>query len=76
MPSGVVAERPSSGIQPDAIPAMCILVTSVGAFVQWLGLFVNMQKSYISAIDLSTGQSVAVDSITLDGLPFTALLPD
>ena len=28
------------------------------------------------AIDFSTGQSVAADSITLDGLAFTALLPD
>ena len=54
---------------------MCILVASVEAFVRWLGLFVNMPKSYISAIDFSTGQSVATDSITLDGLPFTALLP-
>ena len=61
---------------PDAIPAMRILVTSVAAFVRWLGLFVNMPKSNISAIDFSTGQSVAADSITLDGLPFTALLPD
>ena len=61
---------------PDAIPAMLILVASVGAFVRWLGSFVNMPKSYISAIDFSTGQSVATDSITPDGLPFTALLPD
>ena len=60
---------------PDAIPAMRILVASVGAFVQWLGLFVNMPNSYISAIDFSTGQSVATDSITLDGLPLTALAP-
>ena len=59
---------------PYAIPAMRILVTSVGAFVRWLGLFVNMPKSYISAIDFSTGQSVAADRITLDGLAFTALL--
>ena len=35
-----------------------------------------MPKSYISAIDFSTGQSVAADRITLDGLAFTALLPD
>ena len=27
---------------PDAIPSMSILVISVGAFVQWLGLFVKM----------------------------------
>ena len=40
---------------PDAIPAMHILVTSVGAFVRWLGLFVNMQKSYISTIEFSAG---------------------
>ena len=53
-----------------------MLVTSVGAFVQWLGLFVNMQESYISTIDFSTGQSVATDSFTLDSLPLTALLAD
>ena len=35
-----------------------------------------MPKSYISTKAFSTGQSVAADSITLDGLPFTALLPD
>ena len=35
-----------------------------------------MPKSYISAVDFSTGQSIAADSITLDGLPFTALIPD
>ena len=35
-----------------------------------------MPKSYISAIDFSTGQSIAADSINLDGLPFTVLLPD
>ena len=37
---------------PDAIPAMSILVTEVGAFVHWMGLFVNMVKFYIPAIDL------------------------
>ena len=36
---------------PDAILAMRILVTSVGAFVLWLGLFVNNLKSYIPAND-------------------------
>ena len=55
---------------------MSILVGSVGAFVRWLGLFVNMPKAYISAIDFSTGQTVATDSITLDGILFTVLLPD
>ena len=35
-----------------------------------------MPKSYISALGFSTGHSVAADSITLDGLFFTALLPD
>ena len=61
---------------PDAIPAMSILVTKLGAFVHWLGLQVNMQKSYISAIDFSTGQPVATDSITLNGASFTYLPPD
>ena len=41
-----------------------------------MGLFVNMPKSYIYALGFSTGHSVAADSITLDGLFFTALLPD
>ena len=52
---------------PDAIPAMSILVTSVGVFVRWLrplGLFFNMPKSYISSIDFSTGQAVATNRIT------------
>ena len=35
-----------------------------------------MPKSYISTIDFSTGQSVAADSITLHGLPFTTVFPD
>ena len=61
---------------PDAIPAMSLLVTSLGASVLWLRLFVNMPKSYISAIDFSTGQAVATYSITLDGIPFSVLLPD
>ena len=61
---------------PDAIPAMSILVARLGAFVHWLGLQVNMQKSYISAIDFSTGQPVATDSITLNGASFTYLPPD
>ena len=61
---------------PDAIPAMSILAGSVGTFVQWLELFVNMQKSYISAIDFLTGQTVATNSTTLDGAPFTVLLSD
>jgi hypothetical protein len=61
---------------PDAIPAMSLLVTRVGAFVHWLGIFIKMRKSYISAIDLSTGKTVATDSITLNGASFTQLPPD
>jgi hypothetical protein len=60
---------------PDAIPAMSILVNRAGAFVHWLGLQINMQKSYISAIDFSTDLPVATDSITLNGIPFTNLPP-
>jgi hypothetical protein len=37
--------------------------------VHWLGLQINMQKSYISAIDFSTDQLVATDSITLNEIP-------
>ena len=60
---------------PDAVPAMSVLVTNVGAFVRWLGLFVNMPKSYISAVDFSSGQPVATDSITLNGSTFKFLSP-
>jgi hypothetical protein len=61
---------------PDAIPAMSILVNRAGAFVHLLGLQVNMQKSYISAIDFSSDQPVATDSITKNGVSFTNLPPD
>ena len=61
---------------PEAIPAMSMLVTSVGAYIHWLGLFVNMLKSYISAIDFSNSQPIATDSITLNGSPFSPLPPD
>jgi hypothetical protein len=44
--------------------------------MHWLGLLVNMQRFYISAIDFSTGQPVATDSITLKGTYFTQLPPD
>jgi hypothetical protein len=61
---------------PDAIPAMSILVNGTGAFVPWLGLQINTQKSYISAIDFSTDQPVATDCITLNGIHITNLPPN
>jgi hypothetical protein len=61
---------------PDAISAMRVLVRGAGDYVRWLGPLVNMRKSYISAIDFSTGQPVATDSITLNGSPFSWLSPD
>ena len=61
---------------PDAIPSMRILVSEVGPFIDWLGLYINMKKSFISAIDFSTNNPVATDSITLHGVSFITLLPD
>ena len=61
---------------PDAISAMRVMVDAGGAYLQWLGLFVNMQKSYICAVNLADGRPVATDSITLHGSPFRVLLPD
>ena len=52
------------------------MVNAGGAYLQWLGLFVNMKKSYICAVNLADGQPVATDSITLHGSPFHVLLPD
>ena len=61
---------------PDAISAMRVMVNAGGAYLQWLGLFVKMQKSYLCAVNLADGRPVATDSITLHGSPFRVLLPD
>ncbi len=60
---------------PDAIPAMCVMVTMVGSYLFWVGLTVNMPKSAISAINFATGRQVATDSITLNGEAFPVLPP-
>ena len=60
---------------PDSIPAMRIIVDAIAPFTAWLGMFFNLKKSLISAIDYSTGQAMPTDSITLAGAPFTALAP-
>ena len=46
------------------------------AYLQWLGPFINMQKSYICAVNLADGRPVATDSITLHGYQFRVLLLD
>ena len=61
---------------PDAIPAMQVLVSAVSPFLVWLGLLVNMTKSFISAFDFGTGKVVATDSVTLHGSPFLVLEPN
>ena len=55
----------SDGPGPGAIPAMRVMVNAGGAYLQWSGLFVNMHKSYICAVNLADGRPVATDSITL-----------
>ena len=59
---------------PDAIPAMHVMVNAGGAYLQWLGLFVNIQKSYKCAVNLADGLPMATDSITLRGSLFRVLL--
>ena len=61
---------------PDAVPAMQVIVQAATPFLDWLGLLLNMRKSFIAAIDYATGRAVATDSITFNGNPFTALSPD
>jgi ribonuclease HI len=60
----------------DAIPAMRALVNSIGPLLKWLGMSLNMSKSYISAINFATGQAIPTVSITFDGKPFSVLPPD
>ena len=60
----------------DAIPAMRALVNKIGPLFKWLGMSLNMSKSYISAINFATGRAIPTDSITFDGKPFSVLPPD
>jgi len=60
---------------PDAIPAMRVIVQLIGPIYFWLGMFFNMKKSFISAIDHSTGLAMPTDSITVNGVSFTVLSP-
>ena len=61
---------------PDAIPAIRVMVNAGGAYSQWLGLFVNKQKSYICAVADGLPVATGTDSITLHGSPYSVLLQD
>jgi len=61
---------------PDAVPAMCHLVQAVCPVLEWTGQLVQTKKTKIVGVDMKTGKSIATDSITLNGEPFTVLLPD
>jgi len=50
-------------------------VNTIGPVYIWLGMFFNMKKSVISAIDHSTGLPMPTDSITVNGVPFSVLSP-
>ena len=60
---------------PDSIPAMRAIVHAIGPVYIWLGMFFNMKKSVISAIDHSTGLIIPTESITVNGVPFSVLSP-
>jgi hypothetical protein len=53
---------------------MTILVTSMGPYLSWCGLEVNMPNWLIFAHYLVTGLMVATGSVTLNGIAFTVLL--
>ena len=55
---------------------MGVMVNAGRAYIQWLGLFVNMHKSYACTVNLADGWSVATDSITLHHSQLRILLPD
>jgi hypothetical protein len=61
---------------PDAVPAMQVLVDAISPFCDWLGLLLNLLKSYVSAVNHATGLQVPTDSIQYHGAPFPALSPD
>jgi hypothetical protein len=55
---------------------MCTQVQQVGSYLEWTGQSVQTNKSKVVGVDLSTGQPIAADSITLNGKPFAELRPD
>ena len=61
---------------PDAIPALSIMVPMAGDYVVCTGMKINMTKSGIRAVDMSTGCPVLTDSVTFNGVPFPVILPD
>jgi hypothetical protein len=61
---------------PDAIPALAIMVQLTGDYVAWAGMKINMEKSAIRAVDMSTGRPVPTDSVQLNGVSFPVILPD
>ena len=57
----------------DAVPAMQCIIQPAGEYLGWMGCSVNMFKSKIAAINFATGQTIATDSIKLNGVAFPAL---
>ena len=55
---------------PDAIPAMQVIMHIIIPAYIWLGMFLNMKKSVISAMDHSTGFAMPTNNITVNGVPF------
>jgi hypothetical protein len=65
-----------STTEPDAVPAMAILVTKTADYLQWAGMDIHLKKRGVTAMDMRNGQRVATDSITLRGQPFPDILPN
>ena len=61
---------------PDAVPAMSHLVQAVCLVLEWTGQLVQSKNSKIVGVDMTTGRSIATDSITLNGEPFAVLSPN
>jgi hypothetical protein len=52
------------------------MVQLTGDYVAWAGMKINMEKSAIRAVDMSTGRPVPTDSVQLNGVSFPVVLPD
>jgi hypothetical protein len=61
---------------PDAVPAMTILVTKTADYLQWAGMDIHLKKCGVTAMDMRNGQRVATESIALREQPFPVILPN
>jgi hypothetical protein len=65
--SGFVDDSPLHTDGPDAMSAMAILIKAATSYLEWAGMKIHLKKCGIIAMDMKIGQSVATDSIMLNG---------